>query len=66
MKTTITSIRTKANEHLIMIALSSFMLSYALVKHFLIGKEASYGIMIVSTIIFARSMSAYYIAKFKK
>lgn len=66
MKTTITSIRTKTNEHLVLIVLSSLMLSYALVKHFVIGREISYGIIIVSAIIFARSMSTYYSAKSKK
>ncbi|ESU29020.1 hypothetical protein FLJC2902T_10550 [Flavobacterium limnosediminis JC2902] len=56
MKTEITSNKVKTYATIVLILLSSFLLSFSLVNYFVFDKEVSAAVLIISAIVFGKSM----------
>ncbi|ESU23738.1 hypothetical protein FEDK69T_11430 [Flavobacterium enshiense DK69] len=60
MKTEITSNKVKTYATIVLILLSSFLLSFSLVRYFVFDKEISAPVLIISAIVFGNSMMSMY------
>lgn len=56
MKTAITTTSVKMYATIVLILLSSFLLSFSLVNYFVFDKKVSAAVLIISAIVFGKSM----------
>ncbi|MCG2612187.1 hypothetical protein LZZ90_11785 [Flavobacterium sp. SM15] len=58
MKTVINTNNVKASATILLVLLSSFLLSYSLVSYLVFGKDVSAAVLIISAVVFGKSMMA--------